>query len=141
LKSILVDTDWFKSLTGTEKIRALNTHSLRDLWDKIKDKEEIVRDAPDVATVERQLLELHNLDVTSDGFRYPYGFDWTAAAFRPVLPGLAGSSFDNFVWVLEALNNWLSASQDVKAERRQMWSEMREYESPSGGEMRDYDGP
>lgn len=125
LKAAIARSQPFHSLSPADQRHELQDHSLSRLWAKVKPLLSPNIDATDADTFEAQLLQLNKLDEKSDGFRYPFGFQDKGGTRKAVLDGLSESSFDNFVWILDGLVNWVSGLED--AEER-----YREYEQSLG---------
>jgi hypothetical protein len=132
LKARITDTEWFRGLDDRKKMRALMGrkirfgHSLKRLWRVLKPLLKVEPDKDELATVERQIQELNDLDEKSDGFRYPFGFKDKNGNRETLLEGLAKhTSFENFVWILDGIASWLSATQEVEEEHRRFEAEMR----------------
>lgn len=114
LKAIITRGAPFHSLDQAHRAKVLKDHSLHRLWNKAKELIIGLCDSEEVKIVERQILEVHQLDAASLGFRYPFGFLDKSGSRKPLLEGLAHSSFDNFVWILDGLNSWLRTTEDVE---------------------------
>jgi hypothetical protein len=114
LKAIITRHAPFRSSDPAHQAEVLKDHSLRRLWNRAKELIAGLFEAEEVKLVERLLLEVHELDAVSDGFRYPFGFLDKSGHRKPLLAGLAYSSFDNFVWILDGLNSWLRTTEDIE---------------------------
>lgn len=72
LKAIVARTDEFRVMNSAGQRDALNEHSLPNLWNRLKPYLTELSGAEHCATVEVQILELHDLDESSAAFRYPF---------------------------------------------------------------------
>lgn len=120
LKAIITRSAWFPSLDLAQQRKVLQVHSLGCLWSKARRLLADVCDAGEIDIVEKQILEVHQLDTGSDGFRYPFGFRDRSGNRKRLLEGLVYSSFDNFVWILDGLNSWLGMTEDLE-DRHEEW--------------------
>jgi len=119
MKAAIVRSSWFRDLSPKRKEKKFRTHSLAKLWGMLKPILSEFTSDDEIKPFEEQLLELERLDESSQGFRYPFGgFDHETGKPGPLLEGLVGKSFDNLVWVLDGMANWLSATADVEQEYR-----------------------
>lgn len=125
LKHVIAASAWFRAQTPENQRAALHTHRLRNLWDRARALIAEYSDEVEMRPFESQLIELDELDQNSDGFRYPFGFVGKSGTRKPLLAGVAYQSFDNFVWVLQGMCSWLSASADAKAQFEDYQAEMR----------------
>jgi hypothetical protein len=127
MKWIIVRRQSFQVLPPAEQRELLRTHSLHALWNKVKTVIDKFTDAGEIAKVEPLILQLHQLDQRSDGFRYPFKFG-PGDAREPALGGDIGyASFENLVHKLEAISNWLDTTDDVENEYQQNEAWMRDH--------------
>lgn len=113
LKAIIVRTARYQSLTAKEQRKLLKDHSLERLWKRAR---EVVQEyMPDdgLKTFEEQLIQLHNFDANSDGFRYPFTFQKDGTKSIAVKQ-ISYASFENFVWILEGLYTWIESTRDFE---------------------------
>jgi hypothetical protein len=114
LKSIITRGAAFRSSDVSKQRKMLDGHSIEGLWRRAAAVLEPYMPTESMAVVESQLMELHALDTKSDGFRYPFAFAKADGSRSLLAQNLSNASFDNFVWVLEGICNWLDASVDYE---------------------------
>jgi hypothetical protein len=121
MKAAIVRSSWFRSLDLTCKQDVFKKHDLSALWDWLKPIVSEYMEAKQIAPFAEQLRELARLDAKSEGFRYPFGrLDSETGDAAPLLEGLAGMSFDNLVWVLDGMVEWLSHTADAEQDYHEM---------------------
>ncbi|HKU68295.1 MAG TPA: hypothetical protein VJP85_11020 [Candidatus Baltobacteraceae bacterium] len=128
MKSIIASDPSFRQLTEAEQGEAIWGHDLRVLWNRVKP---ILSqyDEIEIGRAEKTLLELHALDERSDGFRYPFKVMRDGKRV-PLLNAFGGKSFDNFVWVLDALCSWFEMADDAQDRHLQWLRDMRREMQP-----------
>lgn len=114
LKDIIARHASFANADSKAQAEAIKGHNLISLWGKVKPIISDFTEAHEIRNFEAQLAELHQLDEGSDGFRYPFGFSGRFGNRKPLLDGVAYVSFDNLVWILDGLCNWLATSEDME---------------------------
>ena len=120
LKAILVRGRLFQESEDVQQRKLLGVHSLKRLWCDVRPVVEASIEDGELETFSIQLLQLHELDKGSDGFRYPFGFIDRQGARKELLDRLPGKSFDNFVWVLDGLVSWLQTAADIQNQYREI---------------------
>ena len=102
----------FRAADDNGKAGMMLGHALVPLWQRVRDEYKESIDSPGEDVIVRLLGEVDALDENSTAFRYPFRFvkDKRTKSVQRVgtMGPLTHQSFDNFVWVLEALYNWLS---------------------------------
>jgi hypothetical protein len=120
MKATIVRSSWFRGLDLKCKREVFKTHDLLTLWEFLKPVVSEYMQSKQIAPFAKQIRDLARLDAKSEGFRYPFGrLDTKTGDAAPLLEGLAGMSFDNLVWVLEGMVQWLSHTADVESEYRE----------------------
>lgn len=132
LKRILVEDCQFDYQTAANKMKN-KKHSIEGLWNVIKDHIILRSDVPDdnstIIDVELYIKQLHNLDITSDKFRYPinkllkFHFD-KKVRFDVTNVSLC---FNELFAFLDAVDSMLSHQNEILAEME--WEARREMES------------
>lgn len=117
MKSIIASAPSFHTLSEKEQSELVYGHDLSVLWDRVKPRIERLYDTPELQLVERLVLELHDLDEKSDGFRYPFVSVRKTGQREPLLQSVGQISYDNFAWVMESLCSWFAATEDARALR------------------------
>jgi hypothetical protein len=121
MKAAIVRSSGFRALDLEYKKKVFREHDLSVLWKWLKPIVSEYMQPKQIAPFAKQLHELARLDAKSDGFRYPFGrLDAKTGDAAPLLKGLAGMSFDNLVWVLDGMAQWLGHTADVESEYREM---------------------
>lgn len=117
MKSIIASAPSFHALADKEQSELVYGHDLSVLWDRVKPRIERLYDTPELQLVERLVLELHDLDEKSDGFRYPFVSVRKTGVREPLLQSVGQISYDNFAWVMESLCSWFATTEDARALR------------------------
>lgn len=121
MKAAIVRSSWFRALDLEHKRRLFREHRLSRLWELLKPIVSEYMQLSEIEPFERQLQELERLDATSQGFRYPFSdLDANTGEPGPLLEGLIGNSFDNLVWVLDGMAQWLAHTADIENDYREM---------------------
>lgn len=131
LKRILVEDCQFDYQTAAKKLKN-RKHSIEGLWNVIKDHIVSRSNAPDDNTtlinVEPYIRQLHNIDTTSDKFRYPID-KFLNLHFKKVIKfDVANVSlcFNELFEFLDAVNGMLSYQNEILAEMA--WQAQQEME-------------
>lgn len=124
LKDIIARSYWFRRLGLKAQRAALDGHRLCELWDRVKPLIAVYIENDEARTFEKQLLQLDELDRSSDGFRYPFGFADRNGIRRPLLDGIAYQSFDNLVWILDGVCSWLASVGDMEEQYKDYLAEI-----------------
>ncbi|MBD7945822.1 hypothetical protein MKZ20_14845 [Psychrobacillus sp. FSL K6-2684] len=137
LKRILVEDCQFDNQTAANKMKN-KKHSIEGLWNVIKNYIIISSDVPDdsstINDVELYIKQLHNLDITSDKFRYPinkflkFHFD---KKVRFDVTNVSLCFYELFTF-LDAVDSMLSHQNEILAEmeleaRRELESDYERY--------------
>jgi hypothetical protein len=127
LKDIVARSTWFRGLSLKAQRTAIDGHGLRGLWERAKPVMADYVEDDEAGTFEKQLVQLDELDKSSDGFRYPFRFSDREGNRKPVLEGMAYRSFDNLVWILDGLCSWLATTADMEQQYRDYLKEIAQY--------------
>lgn len=133
LKEILFEECSFTSQEALKQI-SNKKHSLLGLWNLIKDEIEEHADAPEGDTtmlnVEKYIIQLHNVDGSSDKFRYPTNkhLDFHFKNKKKFDFENVNKFFGNLAYFLSAVNTMMSVHNEWKAEMEAEYrSEMDHY--------------
>lgn len=132
LKRILVEDCQFDYQTAANKMKN-KKHSIEGLWNVIKSHIILRSDVPDdnstIIDVELYIKQLHNLDITSDKFRYPIKKNLEFHFDKKVRFDVTNVSlcFNELFTFLDAVDSMLSHQNDILAEME--WEARREMES------------
>jgi hypothetical protein len=119
MKAAIARSPWFKRLEPFCKKEVFRKHDLSALWKLLKPIVSEYMEPEDLEPFETQLVELQRLDATSQGFRYPFNGIDAEGDPGPLLEGLVGKSFDNLVWALDGMTQWLGQTADIESEYRE----------------------
>ncbi len=103
----------FRTSDKKKQKERLNGHSLVALWEHARGEYAPVYDREEEATFSQLLADLDIIDEKSQGFRYLFTFEGKKGP-RKDAGLLSENSFDNFVWVLDAMWSWAETLEDMK---------------------------